>query len=51
MIDMHTHSTFSDGTMTPKELVSLAEKKGIKMVALTDHDTINGLKNSLSALL
>jgi predicted metal-dependent phosphoesterase TrpH len=43
IIDLHIHSTFSDGTLTPTEIVKLAEKRKIKVVALTDHDTINGL--------
>ncbi|MGA1862346.1 PHP domain-containing protein [Deferribacter thermophilus] len=48
MIDLHTHSTFSDGTLTPEELIRLAECKNIKMLALTDHDTVNGIDNFLS---
>ncbi len=42
LIDLHTHSTASDGTDTPEELVDLVAKAGIKSFALTDHDTING---------
>jgi predicted metal-dependent phosphoesterase TrpH len=41
-IDLHIHSTMSDGTMTPTELVDLAQKKGLKAIALTDHDTFAG---------
>lgn len=43
LADLHTHSTFSDGLYSPTELIHLAEKNGIGGVALTDHDTINGL--------
>ena len=43
IIDLHIHSTYSDGTLTPYEIVKLSEKKRIKAIALTDHDTIDGL--------
>lgn len=43
MIDLHTHSSFSDGTLNPKELITLAHKTGLKAIALTDHDIIDGL--------
>ncbi len=43
MIDLHTHTTFSDGTYTPKELITLAYKKNLKAIAITDHDTIDGI--------
>ncbi|MBI9104748.1 MAG: PHP domain-containing protein [Spirochaetales bacterium] len=49
MIDLHTHSTFSDGTFTPTELVVEAIKKNIHTLALTDHDTMNGLEEGESA--
>ena len=49
MIDLHTHSTASDGTCTPSEIVSLARELGLRAVALTDHDTIGGLELFLSA--
>mgnify|MGYP001587377573 FL=1 len=42
LIDLHIHSTFSDGLLTVEQLVRLAKKKGVKMMALTDHDTISG---------
>jgi len=48
MIDLHTHSTYSDGTFTPEKLCKLAESKGIKILALTDHDTIDGINDFLS---
>lgn len=43
MIDMHTHTTFSDGTYTPSDLIDLAHKTGLKAIAITDHDTIDGI--------
>lgn len=46
MIDLHTHSTASDGTYSPSELVRLAKKEGLKALALTDHDTLLGLKEA-----
>lgn len=41
-VDLHTHSTFSDGTFTPKELAAYGAKKGLSALALTDHDTLEG---------
>ena len=43
MIDLHTHSRLSDGTLSPGELVALAASRGVTMLALTDHDTVDGL--------
>ncbi|NLB83987.1 MAG: PHP domain-containing protein [Synergistaceae bacterium] len=43
LIDLHLHSTFSDGTLTPKELVLRGRALGISVLALTDHDTTAGL--------
>ncbi|MEJ2689366.1 MAG: PHP domain-containing protein [Deltaproteobacteria bacterium] len=43
LADLHTHSTFSDGLASPSELVTFARKMGLIAVALTDHDTIDGL--------
>ena len=42
-IDLHTHSTASDGSFSPTELVKLAKEMGLRALALTDHDTIEGL--------
>lgn len=49
MIDLHTHSTASDGTLTPAELVALAEELPLEAIALTDHDTTSGLEAFLEA--
>lgn len=48
-VDLHTHSTFSDGTLTPVELVNEAVKTGLKAIALTDHDTIEGVEEASKA--
>ncbi len=48
MIDLHVHSTFSDGTFTPTELVDYATAKGLTAFALTDHDTVAGLEEALT---
>lgn len=47
MVDLHVHSTCSDGTYAPARLVDYAREKGLSAFALTDHDTVNGLKEAL----
>lgn len=47
--DLHTHSNFSDGTDTPTQLVKRAKALGIKALALTDHNTPDGLKEFMEA--
>ena len=41
-VDLHNHSTASDGSRTPSELVDMAAELGLSGMALTDHDTVNG---------
>lgn len=48
-IDLHMHSTFSDGVFTPTELVELRKKEGYDVVAVTDHDGAKGVKEALAA--
>jgi predicted metal-dependent phosphoesterase TrpH len=48
-IDLHTHSTASDGLYPPAELVQLAEKAHLKAIGLADHDTTDGLAAAISA--
>ncbi|MBE6384419.1 MAG: PHP domain-containing protein [Lentisphaerae bacterium] len=48
-IDLHTHSTFSDGTCTPTEILALAAENELAAVALTDHDTTAGLPEFLES--
>ncbi|NBH15328.1 PHP domain-containing protein [Lachnospiraceae bacterium] len=43
LIDLHTHSSYSDGTLTPEELMYHAKECGLSAIALTDHDTILGI--------
>lgn len=49
MIDLHTHSYFSDGTFSPTELLEQAESLSMKAIAITDHDTTAGLNEGLKA--
>ncbi|MDR1787271.1 MAG: PHP domain-containing protein [Treponema sp.] len=49
MIDLHTHSTASDGGLSPAALVREAAHRGIKALALTDHDTVSGLQEAQDA--
>ena len=48
-IDLHTHTTASDGTLSPGGLVAYAREKGLEAVAITDHDTVEGLAEALAA--
>jgi len=50
LIDLHTHTNFSDGTDTPTELVNKALASGITTLAITDHDSISGWDEAISAL-
>jgi len=47
--DFHTHSTFSDGVLTPTELIELAYRRGVRVMSLTDHDTTEGLPEAFAA--
>ena len=46
--DLHTHSYYSDGELSPKELVRLAKKKSILNLALTDHNSVKGVEEAIS---
>lgn len=48
-VDLHVHSTFSDGTLTPGEIVQTAAESGLSAIALTDHDTAAGVKEAQEA--
>ena len=48
-IDLHTHTVYSDGTFTPRELLRLAGERGLDVIGLTDHDTMNGLPDATAA--
>ena len=47
--DLHAHTTASDGSLTPTELVRLAVESGLEALAVTDHDTLDGLPEALVA--
>lgn len=48
-IDLHTHTTFSDGSFSPSEVVDLATQQGLDILAITDHDTTEGLAEAQEA--
>ncbi|OHD13756.1 MAG: hypothetical protein A2086_13495 [Spirochaetes bacterium GWD1_27_9] len=49
MIDLHCHSTASDGLLTPRNLIVRAKERNLDYIALTDHDTIDGIKEAKEA--
>lgn len=48
-IDMHVHTTFSDGDYTPSQIVQTAKEKGLKLIAITDHDECRGYEEIAGA--
>jgi len=46
-VDLHTHTTASDGTLSPRELVRAAVRRGVRVLAVTDHDSTEGLAEAL----
>lgn len=50
MIDLHTHSNISDGTDSPAQLINKAHSAGVKVLALTDHDSTAGWSEAITAL-
>jgi hypothetical protein len=48
LIDLHTHTTASDGIYSPAALIDLAIEKGVRAMAVTDHDTVGGLAEALA---
>ena len=49
MLELHCHTTYSDGTLTPAELVAAAASSGVRALALTDHDTMSGWDEAFAA--
>ncbi len=47
--DLHTHSTYSDGVLTPRQLVDYAYSRGVRILALTDHDITDGIPEAMEA--
>lgn len=48
-VDLHLHTTRSDGRLSPRQLVELAAERGLKVIALTDHDSTEGLAEAMTA--
>ena len=48
-VDLHTHTTCSDGTLTPRQLVAEAIRRGVRVLAITDHDSTDGLADAIAA--
>lgn len=48
LIDLHLHSTGSDGSLSPGQILALANESGIKTISITDHDSIDGIKTILA---
>src|SRR5687767_8308661 len=46
--DLHLHTTFSDGTYTPAQIVDLARRSGLSAIAITDHDTMHGVSHAIA---
>jgi predicted metal-dependent phosphoesterase TrpH len=49
LVDLHLHSTFSDGVFTPTKLVAEASRIGLKAIALADHDNVDGIPEAIAA--
>ena len=49
MLELHTHTTYSDGILTPQQLVERAANNGVKAMAITDHDTLHGWDEAIAA--
>lgn len=45
LVDLHSHTTYSDGELSPNELILFAKRNNVKTLAITDHDTLEGIKN------
>ena len=48
MIDLHTHTNYSDGSDTPSSLIGLARQAGLRAIAITDHDTLDGYRTAVA---
>ena len=48
-VDLHLHTTFSDGTLTPTELVDLCAERGLRVISISDHDSTEGMDEALEA--
>ncbi len=48
-VDLHIHTTFSDGALSPTEVVAYASKVGLSAISITDHDTVDGMQEAVDA--
>jgi len=48
MLELHCHTTYSDGSLTPEQLVATAKKRGVRVLAITDHDTLSGIDEGIA---
>jgi len=48
-IDLHIHTTISDGLHTPAEIVEMARREGLCTISITDHDTVGGVAQAIEA--
>lgn len=48
-VDLHVHTTASDGSMSPAEVVTYAKERGLRAIAITDHDTVEGVEEGIRA--
>ena len=51
MIDLHIHTTCSDGQFSPEETIRMAHQAGVTVAAVTDHDTVSGFHQPVAVLL
>ena len=51
MVDFHIHTTFSDGSFTPEEVVKMAQERALEAIAITDHDSVEGIERARTACL
>jgi predicted metal-dependent phosphoesterase TrpH len=47
LIDLHVHTTYSDGSLTPRQVINLAKKVGVVAVGITDHDITDGIEEAV----
>lgn len=51
IVDLHMHTTFSDGLKTPEELIDFAKSRGVEVMCINDHDTVKGVMHMLTMKL
>ena len=48
LVDIHMHTNFSDGALTPEQLIHFAKSQGVGVMCINDHDTVKGVMNMLN---